>query len=66
MNFIGKLPLDAAVKQSLEQYADQTVRLQQLKRQAAEIHIRCIAQVRQSLPAEQYSQLLALTSEGRP
>lgn len=102
MNFIGKLPLDAAVKQSQEQYADQTVRpnllpllkeaqqleqaigravldgqgqsavtdqldrLQQLKRQAAEIHIRCIAQVRQSLPAEQYSQLLALTSEGRP
>lgn len=102
MNFIGKLPLDATVKQSQEQYADQTVRpnllpllkeaqqleqaigravldgqgqsavtdqldrLQQLKRQAAEIHIRCIAQVRQSLPAEQYSQLLALTSEGRP
>ena len=102
MNFVGKLPLDTAQKQSLEQYADQTVRpnllpllreaqqleqaigravlagegqsavvgqldrLLQLKRQAAEIHIRCIAQVRQILPADQYSQLLALTREARP
>lgn len=41
-------------------------RLLQLKRQAAEIHIRCIAQVRQILPADQYSQLLALTREARP
>lgn len=101
MNFIGQLPLDAALKQSLEHYADQTVRpsllpllkeaqqleqaigravldgqgqsavagqlgrLLQVKRQAAEIHIRCIAQVRQSLPADQYSQLLALTREPR-
>lgn len=102
MNFVGKLPLDTALKQSLEQYADQTVRpnllpllreaqqleqaigravlagegqsavvgqldrLLQLKRQAAEIHIRCIAQVRQILTADQYSQLLALTREARP
>ncbi|MFN4340641.1 MAG: hypothetical protein ACK4FE_01250 [Azonexus sp.] len=102
MNFIGQLSLDAARRQSLEQYADQTVRpnllpllreaqqleraigravldgegqsavvgqldrLLQLKRQAAEIHIRCIAQVRQILPADQYSQLLALARETRP
>ena len=46
--------------------ADRLDRLQSLKRQAAEIHIRCIAQVRQILPADQYSQLLALARETRP
>ena len=40
--------------------APQLDRLAQVRREAAEIHLRCIAQVRQTLPPEQYARLLAL------
>ncbi len=45
---------------SAQDLAPQLDRLAQLKREAAEIHLRCIAQVRQTLPPEQYARLLAL------
>ncbi len=45
---------------TVQQLAPQLDRLQQLKREAAEFHMRCIAQVRQTLPPEQYARLLAL------
>lgn len=40
--------------------APQLDRLARLKREAAEIHLRCIAHVRQTLPPDQYARLLAL------
>ncbi len=54
---IARAALDGRSAQDL---APQLDRLAQLKREAAEIHMRCIAQVRQTLPPEQYARLLAL------
>lgn len=45
---------------SAQELAPQLDRLAQVRREAAEIHLRCIAQVRQTLPPEQYARLLAL------
>lgn len=45
---------------SAQDLAPQLDRLAQLKREAAEIHLHCIAQVRQTLPPDQYARLLVL------
>ena len=54
---IARAALDGRSAQDL---APQLDRLAQVRREAAEIHLRCIAQVRQTLPPEQYARLLAL------
>ncbi|WP_244957618.1 hypothetical protein [Alicycliphilus denitrificans] len=47
---------------SAGELAPQLGRLVQLRREAAEIHLRCIAHVRQTLPPEQYARLVALAT----
>jgi len=56
---IGRAVLDG---RSAGELAPQLGRLAQLKREAAEIHLRCIAHVRQTLPPEQYARLVALAT----
>ena len=56
---IGRAVLDG---RSAGELAPQLGRLAQLKREAAEIHLRCIAHVRQALPPEQYARLVALAT----
>ena len=53
---IARAALDGRSAQDL---APQLDRLAQVRREAAEIHLRCIAQVRQTLPPEQYAALRA-------
>lgn len=57
---IGRAVLDGHGAQEL---APQLERLARLQREAAEIHLRCIVQVRQTLPPAQYARLLALATE---
>lgn len=56
---IGRAALDGRSPQEL---APQLQQLATLKREAAEIHLRCIAQVRQTLPPDQYARLVALAT----
>lgn len=56
-NAIGRAVLDGQTPGQLTVDLD---RLQQLKRDAAEIHIGCVNRVRQVLSVEQYTQLIKL------
>lgn len=54
---IGRAVLDGS---SAAELAPRLDRLTRLKREATEIHLRCIAHVRQTLPPDQYARLVAL------
>jgi hypothetical protein len=59
-NWSRRSPAPRSKAAARKTWRPQLDRLAQLKREAAEIHLRCIAQVRQTLPPEQYARLLAL------
>jgi hypothetical protein len=58
---IGQAALDG---RTVDELAGQIDRLAQLKRESAEIHLRCIERVRATLTREEYARLLALARPG--